>query len=30
MKKFVNVHFTSTRKEARGSEVRKMVERDPA
>jgi hypothetical protein len=30
MEKFVNVRFTSTRKEARASEVRKAVERDPA
>jgi hypothetical protein len=28
--KFVNVRFTSERKEARASEVRKAVERDPA
>jgi hypothetical protein len=28
--KFVKVLFTSTRKEARASEVRKVVERDPA
>jgi hypothetical protein len=28
--KFVNIRFTSERKEARDSEVRKMVERDPA
>jgi hypothetical protein len=30
MRKFVNVRFTSARKEARASEVRKMVERDSA
>jgi hypothetical protein len=30
MRKFLNVHFTSARKEARASEVRKTVERDPA
>jgi hypothetical protein len=30
MEKFVNVWFTSTRKEAKTSEVRKAVERDPA
>jgi hypothetical protein len=29
MEKFVKVRFTSTRKEARTSEVRKTVERDP-
>jgi hypothetical protein len=29
MGKFVKVHFTSARKEARASEVRKAVERDP-
>jgi hypothetical protein len=28
--KFVKVRFTSERKEARASEVRKAVERDPA
>jgi hypothetical protein len=28
--KFVKVHFASARKEARASEVRKVVERDPA
>jgi hypothetical protein len=30
MEKFLKVHFTSERKEARASEVRKAVERDPA
>jgi hypothetical protein len=30
MKKFVKVCFTSARKEAKASEVRKVVERDPA
>jgi hypothetical protein len=30
VEKFVKVHFTSTRKEVRASEVRKVVERDPA
>jgi hypothetical protein len=30
MEKFVKVRFTSARKEARGSEVRKVIERDPA
>jgi hypothetical protein len=30
MGKFVKICFTSTRKEARASEVRKAVERDPA
>jgi hypothetical protein len=30
MGKFVKVYFTSERKEARASEVRKAVERDPA
>jgi hypothetical protein len=30
MRKFVKVCFTSERKEARASEVRKAVERDPA
>jgi hypothetical protein len=30
MGKFVNVRFTSERKEARSSEVRKAIERDPA
>jgi hypothetical protein len=30
MGKFVKVRFASTRKEARASEVRKVVERDPA
>jgi hypothetical protein len=30
MEKFVKVIFTSTRKEARASEVWKVVERDPA
>jgi hypothetical protein len=30
VEKFVNVRFTSTRKEARASEVRKAVERDMA
>jgi hypothetical protein len=30
MGKFVKVRFTSKRKEARASEVRKVVERDPA
>jgi hypothetical protein len=30
MRKFVKVCFTTARKEARASEVRKMVERDPA
>jgi hypothetical protein len=29
MGKFVKVRFTSARKEARGSEVREAVERDP-
>jgi hypothetical protein len=29
MGKFVKVHFTFARKKARGSEVRKAVERDP-
>jgi hypothetical protein len=29
MGKFVKVRFTSIRKEARASEVRKVVERDP-
>jgi hypothetical protein len=28
MEKFVKVHFTSKRKEARVSEVRKVIERD--
>jgi hypothetical protein len=28
--KFVKVHFASERKEVRASEVRKVVERDPA
>jgi hypothetical protein len=30
MKKFVKVCFTSARKEAKASEVRKVIERDPA
>jgi hypothetical protein len=30
VKKFVKVRFTSVRKEARDSEVKKVVERDPA
>jgi hypothetical protein len=30
VEKFVMLHFTSARKEARASEVRKVVERDPA
>jgi hypothetical protein len=30
LEKFINVRFTSERKEARASEVRKVVERDPA
>jgi hypothetical protein len=30
MRKFVKVHFTSTKKEARASGVRKAVERDLA
>jgi hypothetical protein len=30
MGKFVKVCFTSARKEARASEVKKVVERDPA
>jgi hypothetical protein len=30
MEIFVKIRFTSERKEARASEVRKMVERDPA
>jgi hypothetical protein len=30
MGKFVKVYFASARKEARASEVRKTVERDPA
>jgi hypothetical protein len=30
MRKFVKIRFTSKRKEARASEVRKAVERDPA
>jgi hypothetical protein len=30
MEKFVKVHFTSARKEARASEVRKVVERELA
>jgi hypothetical protein len=30
VEKFVKVHFTSARKEVRASEVRKMIERDPA
>jgi hypothetical protein len=30
MGKFVKVRFTSARKEARDSEVKKVVERDPA
>jgi hypothetical protein len=30
MGKFVKVHFASSRKEAKASEVRKVVERDPA
>jgi hypothetical protein len=30
MKKFVKVRFASTRKEARASEARKVIERDPA
>jgi hypothetical protein len=30
MEKFVKVHFTSARKEIRASEVRKVVEKDPA
>jgi hypothetical protein len=30
MEKFMKVCFTSERKEARDSEVRKAVERDPA
>jgi hypothetical protein len=30
MEKFLKVRFTSERKEARASEVRKAVERDPA
>jgi hypothetical protein len=30
VRKFVNVRFTSERKEARASEVRKAIERDPA
>jgi hypothetical protein len=30
MGKFVKVHFTSARKEARASEVRKVVERELA
>jgi hypothetical protein len=29
MRKFVNARFISARKEARASEVRKVVERDP-
>jgi hypothetical protein len=29
MRKFVKVHFTSASKEARGSEVRKVIEKDP-
>jgi hypothetical protein len=29
MEKFVKVRFTSARKEARASEVRKAIERDP-
>jgi hypothetical protein len=30
MRMFVKIRFTSERKEAKDSEVRKMVERDPA
>jgi hypothetical protein len=30
VKKFVKVCFTSVKKEARASEVRKVIERDPA
>jgi hypothetical protein len=30
MRKFVKIRFASARKEARASEVRKMIERDPA
>jgi hypothetical protein len=30
MGKFVKVHFTSVRKEVRASEVRKVIEVDPA
>jgi hypothetical protein len=30
MGKFVKIHFASAKKEARTSEVRKVVERDPA
>jgi hypothetical protein len=30
MGKFIKVHFTSKRKEARANEIRKAVERDPA
>jgi hypothetical protein len=30
VRKFVNVCFTSKKKEVRASEVRKVVERDPA
>jgi hypothetical protein len=30
VKKFVNIHFTFVRKEARVSEVRKVVKKDPA
>jgi hypothetical protein len=30
VEKFLNVRFTSERKEVRASEVRKVVERDPA
>jgi hypothetical protein len=29
MRKFVNIRFTSVRKEATASKVRKLVERDP-
>jgi hypothetical protein len=29
MGKFMKVHFASIRKEARASEVKKMIERDP-
>jgi hypothetical protein len=30
MRKFINIRFTSVRKEARASKVKKVVERDPA
>jgi hypothetical protein len=30
MRKFVKIRFTSARKEARASDVRKVIERDPA